>query len=119
MDQIDQMDEGEVDNDVRKDTDVANILVSFPGLPVWNDNLAMAFPEHSYCDNNSESSGSASARSTADDRFNNIIQERQLEENAIIDSIIEEYTADLDSNVAEVMDTNTYVSSEMQRSYGT
>jgi hypothetical protein len=75
------MDDGEVEDDVDPESDVANIL--------------------------------ASVQSSVVDGFNNIIQECQLEENSIIDRVVEEYTSELDSNVAEVMDTNTYVGSDI------
>jgi hypothetical protein len=42
------------------------------------------------------------------DRLNLIVEQRQLEENNVIESMVEEYTLEADANVAEVMDTNTY-----------
>jgi hypothetical protein len=66
-----------------------------PELPEWN----VAFPVP-------ESFGSIQYKET----FNNIVTDRQAEESAIIESVVEDYTLEADASEAEVIDTNTIVS---------
>ncbi len=120
---MNERDESDVSNNVSADADVASILLGLPSLPAWGDDGAMRLLECNdlYDFENQSAAGDAvsiatsatSASSNFDDRFNAIIQERQLEENAVIDSVVEAYTLEEDYTVAEVMDTNTLVSDDV------
>ena len=69
--------------------------------------------EDDLCSQSEASSDVTSVRSTFEDRFNLIIQRRQVEENDIIERVVAECTFEVDANVAEVMDTNTFVSDDI------
>ncbi len=77
-----------------------------PQLPEWKAN-ALPSPE-SY--SSGSVSDSSSVGSTFENNFRDIINERQAEECAIIESIVEDYTLEADAAEAEVVDTNTIVS---------
>jgi hypothetical protein len=71
-----------------------------PELPEWN--AALPVPESF----GSDSASVDTTDSSFEETFNNIVNDRQAEESAIIESVVEEYTLEADATEAEVIDTN-------------